>query len=265
MESFVAEPFVALMRRYCIDYTARHDLSVCDDIMAPGYTLHMGTYDLTGRDEAYKPAAAAQFRQFPGLCLTVNEIICSGDRLALRFTEHGASARHDGARAAWGGIGLYRWDGRWLLENHVEQDYLARRRQLAGGGPDPVEPPAVAPWDTRSAPPDPAAEEIVRAWLAAGDLGGVTADDGRPPHRPLAVTRTDVGVLFSAGPRVAFHAAQHGRLTGEDPGFAGGGEAMLHLAGVVRVEGGQVAGGRVISDRLGLLRRVASPEAMARP
>ena len=77
------EPFVALMRRYCIDYTARHDLSVCDDIMVPGYTLHMGVHHLAGRDEAYKPAAAAQFRQFPGLCLTVNEIICSGDRLPL--------------------------------------------------------------------------------------------------------------------------------------------------------------------------------------
>ena len=141
MEPFAAEPFVALMRRYCIDYTARHDLSVCDDIMVPGYTLHMGVHHLAGRDEAYKPAAAAQFRQFPGLCLTVNEIICSGDRLALRFTEHGASARHDGARAAWGGVGLYRWDGQRLLENYVEQDYFARRRQLAGDDPDPVRTP----------------------------------------------------------------------------------------------------------------------------
>lgn len=95
------EPFVALMCRYCIDYTSGHDLSVRDDIMAPG----------------------------------------SGDRMALRFTEHGASARHDGARAAWGGVGLYRWDGQRLLGNYVEQDYFARRRQLAGDGPDPVEPP----------------------------------------------------------------------------------------------------------------------------
>jgi hypothetical protein len=242
-ETRVAEPFVALMRRYCIDYTARHDLSVCDDIMVPGYTLHMGVHDLAGRDEAYKPAAAAQFRQFPGLCLTVNEIICSGGRLALRFTEHGASARHDGARAAWGGIGLYRWDGQRLLENHVEQDYLARRRQLA----------------------DPEAEAVVRAWLTAGGLAGVTVDDGRPPHRLIAPARTDIDVLFSAGPRVAFRAVQHGPLTGEDPRFAGDGEAMLHLAGVVAVAGGRVTGGRVIRDRLGLLRRLASREPAESP
>ena len=115
----------------------------------------------------------------------------------------------------------------------------------------------MAPWDTRSVPADPAAEEAVRAWLAAGDLAGVTVDDGRPAHRLVAAARTDIGVLFSAGPRVAFHAVQHGPLTGEDPRFAGDGEAMLHLAGVVRVTGGQVAGGRVIRDRLGLLRRLA--------
>lgn len=259
------EPFVALMRRYCIDYTSRHDLSVCDDIMVPGYMLHMGVHVLTGRDDAYKPAAAAQFRQFPGLCLTVNEIICSGDRLALRFTEHGASARHDGARAAWGGIGLYRWDGQRLLENHVEQDYFARRRQLAEDAPDPVEPPAVAPWDTRSVPPDPAAEAAVRRWLAAGDLAGVTVDD-RYPSRPLIRTeRIGVSALFSAGSRVAFHAVQHGPLTGEDPRFAGDGEAMLHLAGVVSVAGGRVTGGRVIRDRLGLLRRLSRAAERARP
>ena len=265
-EPFVAEPFVALMRRYCIDYTARHDLSVCDDIMVPGYTLHMGVHHLAGRDEAYKPAAAAQFRQFPGLCLTVNEIVCSGDRLALRFTEHGASARHDGARAAWGGVGLYRWDGQRLLENYVEQDYFARRRQLAGDGPDPVEAPAVAPWDTRSVPADPAAEAVVRGWLADGDLTGVTVDDGRhPAHRLVAAARTEISVLFSAGSRVAFHAVRHGPLTGEDPRFAGDGEAMLHLAGVVRVAGGQLAGGRVITDRLGLQRRLAGTSGLAGP
>jgi predicted ester cyclase len=260
----MSEPFVTLMRRYCIDYTARHDLSVCDDIMDPGYTLHMGTHDLAGRDEAYKPAAAAQFRQFPGLCLTVSEIVCSGDRLALRFTEHGASVKHDGALAAWAGIGLYRWDGQRLLENYVEQDYLARRRQLAEGRPDPVEPPAVAPWDARSLPADLAAEEAVRTWLGTGDLSRLTADDGRPPHRLIAPARTDISVLFSAGPRVAFHAVQYGELTAEDPRFAGDGEAFVHVAGVVRVEDGRVAGGRVIRDRLGLLRRLIPRESVAR-
>ena len=258
------EPFVALMRRYCLDYTARHDMAVCDDIMVPGYTLHMGGHEVAGRDEAYKPAAAAQFRQFPGLCLTVNEIICSGDRLAMRFSEHGASARHVGASASWGGIGLYRWDGQRLAENFVEQDYFARRRQLADGSPDPVEPPAVAPWDTPAAAPDPDAEAAVRAWLMAGDVTGVTVDDGRTAHRIVAAERTEVNDLFSAGDKVAFHAVQHGPLAGDDPDFAGDGPVSLHLAGVVSVAGRRVIAGRVIRDRLGLSKRLSAAAGVAR-
>ena len=35
------DPFVALMRTYCIDYTNSHDLSVCDSIMEPDYVVHI--------------------------------------------------------------------------------------------------------------------------------------------------------------------------------------------------------------------------------
>ena len=105
----------------------------------------------------------------------------------------------------------------------------------------------------------------MRGWLADGDLTGVTVDDGHPVHRLVAAARTEISVLFSAESRVAFHAVRHGPLTGEDPRFAGDGEAMLHLAGVVRVAGGQVAGGRVIRDRLGLQRRLAGTSGLAGP
>jgi hypothetical protein len=259
-------PFVALMRRYCVDYTSRHDLAVCDEIMDPGYTLNMGGHRLAGRDSAYKPAAARQFGQFPGLGLTVNQVVCSGDRLALRFTEHGASVRHGGAQASWGGIGLYRWDGRVLLENFVEQDYFGRRRQLAGDGPDPVEPPAVAPWDTAAVPPDPDAEEVVRAWLAAGDVTGVAGaavDDGRGGGRLISAAHTEINDLFSAGGHVAFHVCQHGTLIGREPPFKNKGTGFLHVAGLVTVAGGRVTGGRVIRDRLGLMRRL-DPRSPAR-
>ena len=40
------EPFVALMRRYCIDYTNSHDQSVCDEIMHPDYVVHISGLDL---------------------------------------------------------------------------------------------------------------------------------------------------------------------------------------------------------------------------
>ncbi len=255
--------FVALMRRYVYDYTNRQDFTACDEIMVPGYTLHMGTYDLAGRDSQYKPATTKQFEQFPGLCLTVNEIITNGSRLSLRFSEHGASRRHNGALASWGGIGLYKWDGERLTENYVEQDYFSRREQLSSGQPKPVESPAIAPWDTKAQPENSAAESIVRKLLTDGDLAatpGVVFDDtwtGAPLQRILEPDGAAIDDLFSAGDQVAFRITQSGRVLRD---FADaelvGRPAQLHMTGILTVRGGRVSAGRVIRDRLGLHRRL---------
>ena len=121
-----------------------------------------------------------------------------------------------------------------------------------------MESPAVAPWDTEAIPPDPDAEKVVRSWLAGGDVSAVTVDDGGPAARLVDAAHTKIDDIFSAGNQVAFHAAQHGTLAGDDPRFTGDGPAVLHLAGVASVAGGRVAGGRVIRDRLGLLRRLSA-------
>jgi predicted ester cyclase len=270
--------FVALMRRYCHDYTNRQDFAACDTIMVPQYTLHMGTYHLTGRDSAYKPATSRQFQQFPGLCLTINAVVTNGDRLCLRFSEHGASLRHAGALAAWSGIGLYKWDGERLTENFVEQDYYSRRGQLASGAALPVEAPAIAPWDTQPSAPNHAAEQCVRELLERGDLmktTGVVFDDewtGAVRQRVIEPTGAQIDDLFSAGNQVAFHTALTG-LVAEDfavgDAAAGGGaaglgaeaaipgqEVVLHMSGLVTLRDGQIVSGRVIRDRLGLYRRL---------
>jgi hypothetical protein len=266
------DKFVALMRRYCYDYTNRQDFSACDTLMVPGYTLHMGTHDLVGRDDYYKPATRKQFEQFPGLVLTVNEIITNGSRLCLRFSEHGASVRHQQRRAAWGGIGLYKWDGERLLENFVEQDYYSRRLQLASGQPVAVEAPATAPWDTMALPANPAAEAWVRAALMRGTLldnPTLRFDDGAatcPPEGILEPDRVLINDLFSAGDQVAFHIAQQGRLTADfsvNRPERVGTDVTLHMAGVVTVRDGMILSGRVIRDRLGLQRRLERAAAHA--
>jgi predicted ester cyclase len=254
--------FVALMRRYVSDYTNRHDFTVCDEIMVPGYTLHMGTYDLTGRDSHYKPATAKQFQQFPGLSLTVNEIVTNGLRLSLRFSEHGASIRHNGALASWSGIGLYKWDGERLTENYVEQDYYSRREQLASAQPKPVESPALAPWDTTPQPEDNAAENVVRELLSQGDLSAsadIVFDDawtGAPAQRILQPDGAVIDDLFSAGDQVAFRITQSGRVLADFAAALAGTPAILHMTGIVTVREGRIVGGRVIRDRLGLYRRL---------
>lgn len=254
-------PFVALIRRYVLDYLACGDTSVCDDIMHPDFLLYMGGHELGPRDDVYVPAVAKQLEQFPGLCMTANEVMCNGDRLALRFSQHGASTRHDGRRAAWSGIGLYFWDGERLTANWALEDYYARRRQLAEGTTNSLEPPAVAPWDEQADPVHVANEDAVRSWLTTGSIHGVYPDhvtfddewDGHACGPLLEVEDTTIDDLFSAGDRVAFHITQ----TGVYMGGAGkddrvGGPATLRSAGIVTLTDGAITSGRVIRDRSGM-------------
>ncbi len=236
-------PLARLAQRFAVDWLDRADDGVPPRIMAPGYRVHIGDVELTGLAE-YVPATLGQLQQFPGLQLTVHDLVLTERRLALHFTEHGASARHDLRAAAWTGVALFDWDGERLTENWTQEDYAARRRQLADGVPDTVGPPAVAPWTVQPGRPDAAAEDVVRTWLCTAEpgSGGTTWDDGRTAAvlRPRDV---EVAQLFSAGDRVAFAATQ---TDGAD---------RLGVAGLVTVADGAVAGGVVVSDRHGLARR----------
>lgn len=245
------------MRRFAVDWLGRADPSACAEIMDPGYAILIGGHTLDGRDDAYIPGTLAQLRRFPGLLLSVQDLWTDGDRVALRFTEHGPSEADGGQPAAWTGIGLFDWNGTRLTRNVTEEDYHSRRRQLAERTSDPVESPAPAPWAAQPEPADPAAERSVREWLAAGDLAPAVLDDGwtgRPTPPLLDVTRVEVGELFSAGPRVAFQAVQHGRYLGGLPGTQGreGREASMSVVGMVGPDGR----GRVVRDRVGLRRAV---------
>lgn len=249
--------FIRLMKHYVVDYTNSHDPAQTEFVMEPDYVLRMGGHRLVGRDGAYAAATRKQMEQFPGLGLTVHEIWASDEALMMRFSEHGASLRHNGARASWGGIGLYRWNGERLTANHVEQDYFSRARQLADGEPLPVERPAIAPWDTPPAAPDANAVRVVDAWLKAGDLEarpGVIWDDGSDATRIIDQAVITINEIFSCGGAVGFHASQHGRVTAGFAARHAGREATLHMAGIVHVAEGMVVAGRVIRNRLDLQR-----------
>ncbi|MGH7804968.1 MAG: ester cyclase, partial [Candidatus Binatia bacterium] len=228
----MSEPFVALMRRYVIDYTNSHDISVCDEIMEPGYQVHISGWALE-RDAMYKPAVESIFARFPGLCLAIHEIVTNGDRLAMRFSEHSADV--EGRLCCWAGIALYRWNGTKLTECRVEQDFLGQRRQLASLEPDPLEPPHLDPWTTtRAVARDEAAEATVAEWLRTGGFAAA-----EPTVEPGA---TEVLDLFSAGARVAFHASVEGAYRGGLPDAEAhvGKPARMLVAGLATVEDGRV-------------------------
>ncbi|MCR5879578.1 nuclear transport factor 2 family protein [Phenylobacterium sp. J367] len=263
-----ASAAIAAFRRYVTDYVNRHDFSVIPEFMTDDYTLTSSGVRVAGRDGDYRAAVARQLEQFPGLTFTPHELVHVGDRVAVRFTEHGASNRHGGAAAAWPSIAIYTLrDGR-LAHCSIEQDYFSRRRQLDTREPVRVEAPAIAPWDTPESVANPAAETLVAAWLASGAFlaaPGVEVDDSRATGQLqtiIAEGQIEILEIMSGDDRVAFHAIQSGVLAGDFPSDLppeAGRPAHIHLSGLVRVAGGQVAAGHVIRDRWGLYRRLTRP------
>lgn len=256
-------PFVALMRRYCIDYTNAHDPSRCDELMEPDYVVHLSGFDLR-RDESYRPAVVDLFARAPGLGLVVHELVCNGDRLCMRFSEHAALPMTSGVRlACWRGIGLYKWNGARLTENYVEQDFFAQHRQLEAGQPDELEAPHLDPWvGTEIVAPNGDAERAVRDWIALGELtdAATVRIDGTSvaPRSGVTVDVDDITVndLFSAGRRVAFHVTARGGYRGGLEGVPDsclGKPATLHIAALADVApDGRIADLRAVTTRQGV-------------
>lgn len=258
------DPLSHLMQRYSFAYTATHDFSVADQIMADDYTFYMGEHVFTGREAAYKPAAERQFKAYPGLGFTVHDFFSNGERCAMYFSEHGHSVQFD-SNTVWHGVSLYRWNGERLTECRIEQDYYARRRQFAAKAPDPIEPPAYAPWTAPVEAPDAASEQLVARWLGKGGLlksriGSL--DDERVAPSIARVQFADESSklldITSAGKRVAFQVRIDGTYVGGLNELTGheGAKAFLYATGIADIDNGSISRIRAVTDRYSLERRM---------
>lgn len=258
------DPLSHVLQRYCFAYTATHDFSVADQVMADDYTFHMGEHVFTGREEAYKPAADRQFRAYPGLGFAVHDFFSNGDRCAMFFSEFGYSTQYQ-TETAWHGVSLYRWNGEVLTECRIEQDYYGRRRQLTSKMPDPITRPAYAPWTRPVEAPSPENEAIVTTWLTAGGLlksaiGSLDDELIAPTIARVLLTNESVEVrdMMSGGNRVAFQVRIDGNYASGLPELAGheGTRASLYATGIADIEGGRVVRLRGVTDRYTMERRI---------
>lgn len=262
-----ASEAIGVFRRYVTDFVNRHDFSAIAEFMADDYTLDTSGVKVAGRDGDYRAAVARQLQQFPGLVFTPHEIVHVGDRIGIRFTEHGGAAK-DGAVAAWPSIAIYRLKQGRLASCAIEQDYYSRHQQLAHGLRVQIDAPASAPWDTGESVPDPHIEAVVVDWLHSGAFiadAAVQLDDSRATGIRSTIVddpRLEILELLSGGGKVAFHAIQTGRLAGDfarDVSPEIGQPVVIYISGLVTVSDGAVVSGNVIRDRWGLYRRLARP------
>jgi predicted ester cyclase len=254
-----------LLRGFAVDFLTSHDLSAVEGIMDPAYRLTIGGHIFEGRDQVYLPAAAAQLDQFPGLVVTVHDVLLAPDAVAMRFSEHGVSGRNPGRAAVWGGITMFRLMHGRILHGWADEDYFARKRQLTTGVCDAVKSPHPAPWDFPVETSDPLSLDATRRWLGnprafAGPGVEQICAEGPAFAELIIVDEFRVDVMMSAGARVVFRAISHGRYAG---GFADidgslvGQSIDLSTMGIVTVRGNEVCDVQIVFDRLGLFRSLA--------
>jgi len=193
--------------------------------------LRIGAFTLSPR-AAYIEATLSQLERYPGLGVTVHDVLTDGRHTVVRLSEHGPSARHSGAAAAWRVIAVFEHAGDGIVRSWAEEDYWGRRRQLSDGAPDSVDRAAVAPWSTSAEAPQAGVAEAVREWLAAGApvAEGVIRDDADLVEHydlPFTATAGSVDVLVVSGRRVGFH--------GVVEAAAGDTSLQLPVAGLVEV------------------------------
>jgi len=255
-----------LMRRYAFGFVNSQDFSVCRELMSENYVLHAGEAVHRGRDDAYIPAVARQFRQFPTLGYSVHDLVSDGEFAALLFSEHGGSKRWHGRRASWIGVGIYRREGHHLVECWVEQDYYARKVQLEMGEPAPLEPVAIDPWYSAVAEPDPACRETVRGWLESGAWwaeGDWNPGPLQKDNPGLSIESTRPLIVLANHNRAAFNAELRCRYLGGMPGLNADPERVLtaYVAGLVDVAEGRVTGARGVLGRASIYNAVSGGRA----
>jgi predicted ester cyclase len=256
-------PSARLLRGFAVDFLTGHNPAAVEAIMEPDYSLSISGHLFSGRDEGYLPVTAAQLEQFPGLCVTVHDTVIGPDAVAMRFTEHGASRRHADRLSTWGGVTLFRIKNGRLHQGWAEEDYFARKRQLASGICDVIKGPHPAPWDAPCEEPDAKVEALARAWLSnparwaeTSRIDEISAEGPRFADL-VAIESMAVNHLFSAGHRGAFHLTCTGSYRGGFPDIHPaeiGRSVIMHLAGLFDVDEGQVSRVQVTADRLGLHR-----------
>jgi SnoaL-like polyketide cyclase len=262
-------PSAQLLRGFAVDFLTAHNLAAVETIMEPDYSLSIGGHLFAGRDDSYLPATAAQLEQFPGLCVTVHDVVIGPDAVAMRFTEHGASVRHQGRLSTWGGVTLFRIKNGRLHQGWAEEDYFARKRQLSNDICDVVMAPHPAPWDAPCEVPNTELEALASAWLTnpaswteTARIDEISAEGPRFADL-VAIESIVINQLFSAGHRGAFHLSCTGAYTGyfEDIDPSRNDKSVtLRLAGIFDIARGQVDRIQVTADRLGLHRSLMEPK-----
>jgi predicted SnoaL-like aldol condensation-catalyzing enzyme len=110
----------AIVRRLFEEVFNNRDITLLDELIAPNYTNHNVSIPVYGPD-GLKLAIQAQFKAFPDLHTTLEDIIAEGDKVVVRCTDH-FTHQPDGKPVSIPWIEIIRLEDGKLAEAWAEVD-----------------------------------------------------------------------------------------------------------------------------------------------
>jgi predicted ester cyclase len=131
------EQNIAVVRRFIDGAVNGHDPAVIDETWSDDLVWHGGSLGTAEGRPAFKAGFAANATgAWREMHLEIHEVIASGDKVVLRFTNSGTNVgpfmghAPTGRRAEWLGIGIYTVRAGRITEGWFAEDILATLIQL---------------------------------------------------------------------------------------------------------------------------------------
>jgi steroid delta-isomerase-like uncharacterized protein len=141
VEGMIVTPEAAAIetvaRRWHSDIFEAGRMNVADEILGPGFVLHMPDQEIQGPDET-KQLATALRAAFPDLQITQEDVVASGNKVAIRWTARGThrgpypsgDVKITGREIHMRGIDWYEIDNGKIVKAWMAWDELGVLRQL---------------------------------------------------------------------------------------------------------------------------------------
>jgi steroid delta-isomerase-like uncharacterized protein len=131
-----AEQNKSIVRRWVEEGWNKGDMSVVDQVYAPGYVQHEPAPETVTSSEALKQYMGAYLTAFPDLQLSVDDLVAEGDKVVWRFTSKGTQTGPFMGMPATGrtgsitGLVMFRLENSRIVEGWVNIDALGLLEQV---------------------------------------------------------------------------------------------------------------------------------------
>ncbi len=126
----------AVVNREVEDFWNAKDINVADQIFSPDLVTHSPNVPQDGNIDSFKKQSIEDFKAFPDLYITIDDLVAEGDKVVKFWTLHGTHKEEwigipaTGKKVVVTGMEIFRIKNEKVVENWVVMDLLGMLEQL---------------------------------------------------------------------------------------------------------------------------------------